>query len=203
MAYCHWPRVVPSYSKKRAFIFNKTVRWTGNPLVSKVSSVNSYNLMRACGYMSCFPKEFTKELKFGSVPVELCHTHTYMLSSGVEKEEREITSSVLKILGNISVQPKFVFVDGQPGGDRKLKDSCKKLRDEFPELIITAGNVSNPNTAYELVYSCGANIVDIQNENCVYAVQTSGGLVMADSFLLQISSDFIMYDFEKNPLEEE
>jgi mitochondrial fission protein ELM1 len=126
-----------------------------------------------------------------------------MLSSGVEKEEQEITSSVLKILGNISVQPKFVFVDGQPGEDRKLRDSCKKLREKFPELIITAGNVSNPNTAYELVYSCGANIVDIQNENCVYAVHASGGLVMADSFLLQISSDFIMYDFEKNPLEEE
>jgi len=193
MSFCHLSNVPSSYYKKRTFIFNKNIKWTGNTLVSKVSSVNSYNILRTYGYMSCFPKEFTKELKFGSVPIELIHTDMYMLSSDVQKNDHETTSSVLKILGNISIQPKFLFVEGE---ENKLRDTCKKFRDTFPELVITAGNVSDPNTAYELVYSCGANIVKIQNKNCVYAVQSSGCIIMADDYNINFFSDFIMHDFE-------
>jgi hypothetical protein len=84
---------------------------------------------------------------------------------------------IQKYFTNSPFKPK-ILVDIANGHMKSLEDSIKAAKEEFPEMIIMAGNVANPKT-YKRLSLAGADFIRIgigNGSGCLTTQQTAIGL---------------------------
>jgi GMP reductase len=147
---------------------NKDITWEGVPIISSnmdtVSDLNTFNEFCKHNYITCFPKYFNKlwNIDYLDYPFELKFTDNYMLSCGINHNDY---AELVKIIRNLKdfhdIDVKFICVDVANGYLQQMHDTCGLLRELFPDIVITAGNVVTPECIYDLIKTYGVNIIKI------------------------------------------
>jgi IMP dehydrogenase/GMP reductase len=164
------PKKTFIYSRKeinlnREFYFkNINNNWKGCPIISAnmdtVSNLETFNILKNHNYLTCFPKHFNIHWLYNKdIPNELTYVDNYMLSCGTNEEDYLRLISLVNKLKNNNINVKFVCVDVANGYMNILGDTCKKLREKFPNIILVAGNVVTPEGVNDLILNSGVNIV--------------------------------------------
>jgi GMP reductase len=159
-----------------------TTHWTGIPIISSnmdtVTGLESFDKLRLQNYISCFPKHLNSDwLNTKDVIPELQYTDHYMLSCGVNKSDYETLVNLVKKLQDKNIKVKFICVDVANGYMSSLLDVCAYLRETFPQIVITAGNVVTPEGVQNLI-SHGVNIVKVgigSGSVCTTRIKTGVG----------------------------
>uniref|UniRef100_A0A6C0B0H2 GMP reductase n=1 Tax=viral metagenome TaxID=1070528 RepID=A0A6C0B0H2_9ZZZZ len=180
------------------------VKWSGVPIISSnmdtVSNVRTCEILRQNNYLTCFPKHFNKEFDNYLYPDELHCVENYMLSCGTNDYQNAV--SLIDRLCYDNIKVKFLCVDIANGYLQQLQDTCKYLRNKFPDMVLAAGNVVTPEIVDELISECGVNIVKVGIGSgsvcetrlktgigypqlgavieCAWAAETAGGYIISD-----------------------
>tara|TARA_B100000700_G_scaffold267699_1_gene307820 strand:- start:88648 stop:89706 length:1059 start_codon:yes stop_codon:yes gene_type:complete len=146
---------------ERTFTFKHTKEtWTGVPIISaNMDTTGTFELAKIFAEY----KMLTAVHKHYSVsewedfiknnPSILNHV---MVSTGVSENDFQKVKDIMKITNDI----KFICIDIANGYSRILEKFVSKVRKEFPEKIIVAGNVVSKNMA-EVLHESGADIVKV------------------------------------------
>jgi len=188
---------------------NKNIYWEGVPIISSnmdtVSDLNTFNTFRKHNYITCFPKHFNKlwNNDYPVYPSELIYTDNYMLSCGINRNDyAEVVKLIRTLKGYCGIDVKFICVDVANGYLTQMHETCGLLRELFPDIVITAGNVVTPECTYDLIKTYGVNIIKVgigsgmacetrlktgigypQLEavmDCSYAAHEAGGYIISD-----------------------
>jgi len=147
---------------------NKDIYWEGVPIISSnmdtVSNLNTFNKFLKHNYITCFPKHFNKlwNIDYLDYPEQLKFTDNYMLSCGINRDDySELVKLIRNLKGFCDIDVKFVCVDVANGYLTQMHEVCHLLRDLFPNIVITAGNVVTPECIYDLIKTNGVNIIKV------------------------------------------
>jgi len=150
----------------REFYFkNQHTMWKGCPIISAnmdtVSNLDTFNVLKDYNYLTCFPKHFNNIwYSMEQLPIkELSYVDNYMLSCGTNENDKINLINIISRLKDNHINVKFVCVDVANGYMNTLGDTCKKIRDWYPNIILVAGNVVTPEIVEDLIIDCGVNIV--------------------------------------------
>jgi GMP reductase len=149
---------------ERSIRFKKVqAKWKGVPIVASnmdtVTGLESFDVLRQYNYISCFPKHLNNEwVEMDKLPAELQYTNHYMISCGINEWDYTTATKLIDRLEKECIFVKFLCVDVANGYMSKLTDVCSSLRERYPNIILTAGNVVTPEGAYDLIKS-GVDIV--------------------------------------------
>ncbi len=137
---------------------NSGATWKGVPIVaSNMDTVGTMAMARALGpeMMTCLHKHY-------SVPSLIEFFDGGLLSSsvfftlGIKDDEFEKLRSVMA-----QADVRFVCVDAANGYTKYFVERVQRIRAEYPNLTIMAGNVATPDMVQELLISGAADIVKI------------------------------------------
>lgn len=168
---------------ERAFTFKHSKRtWKGIPLITSnmdtVSSVEMFKKMSAHKCITCFHKyiDLNEIITACSNGFD---SRYFMLSTGITDDDfTRIKSQVAKLNEN-KVDVNFICIDVANGYMFKLIDFCKKMRKEFPEITLVAGNVVSREITEELIINGGIDIVKVgigSGAVCTTRLQTGVGM---------------------------
>jgi GMP reductase len=144
---------------KRTFYFYHSPRiWTGIPIMCANMSFCSFNMaidLANHKMIACLHKYHTVEQLvnyFKAHPQNLDYT---FVSIGYKKSD---LNHLLDFKKQTGIQPN-ICIDVPNGHMDVFVKYCKKVRDNFPESIIIAGNVTNTSSTQELILYGGVDIV--------------------------------------------
>lgn len=151
-------------SLERTFSFLHTKKtWTGVPIIAaNMDTVGTFEMAEAFykeKMIVAVHKHYTLD---DWVSFKLKHKDNkgifnhVMISTGTSEKDQFFIKDVLKEIPEIP----FICIDIANGYSQHLIDFLKKVRQDFPDKIITAGNVVTGNMAEELILS-GADIVKV------------------------------------------
>ena len=140
--------------------YNSSRSWTGIPIICANMSFCSFNIAKTMAkhkMVACLHKyhkvdEIVKY--FQEYPENLEYT---FVSIGYKNSE---INHLLEIKNKLGKQPN-ICIDVPNGHMDVFVKYCKKVRDNFPESIIIAGNVTNPSSTQELLIYGGVDIVKV------------------------------------------
>ena len=98
----------------------------------------------------------------------------FMVSTGINEKDY---NRLRQILDNIEV--KFICIDVANGYMARLCEFCKKVREEYPDKIIVAGNVVTREITEDLILRGGVDIVKVgigPGSACITRTQTGVGM---------------------------
>lgn len=143
---------------ERSFSFyHSPRRWTGVPIICSNMSFSSFNMAKELAkykLISCLHKYHTVEelvSYFSEYPQNIDYT---FVSIGYKKSD---LNHLLDFKQKTKIQPN-ICIDVPNGHMDAFVQYCKKVRDNFPESIIIAGNVTNTSSTQELLIYGGVDI---------------------------------------------
>ena len=144
---------------ERTFYFYHSPRiWTGIPILCANMSFCSFEIAKALAkhkMISCLHKYHKVEdltNYFTDNPENMAYT---FVSIGYKKSD---LNHLLELKEKLGKQPN-ICIDVPNGHMDVFVKYCKKVRDNFPESIIIAGNVTNTSSTQELIIYGGVDIV--------------------------------------------
>lgn len=141
---------------ERTFTFKNGQTWTGVPIIcanmSSTGTFEVYNELSKYKMITCFHKFYT--LKDFIQQKDNLNKDYFMISTGISDSDFE---KVKEICNNIDV--KWLCVDIANGYIPKFLEFCKKIKLEFPDKIIVAGNVATPDMVNTLCLEGNIDIV--------------------------------------------
>jgi GMP reductase len=144
---------------ERTFKFYHSPRsWTGIPIVCSNMSFCSFDIAKALAdhkMIACLHKYHSIEelIKyFTDHPKNLDYT---FISIGYKKSD---LNHLIEFKNKTGLQPN-ICIDVPNGHMDVFVKYCKKVRENFPESIIIAGNVTNTSSTQELIIYGGVDIV--------------------------------------------
>jgi GMP reductase len=144
---------------ERTFYFYHSPRiWTGIPIICANMSFCSFDIAKALAkhkMISCLHKYHKVEdltNYFTDNPENMAYT---FVSIGYKKSD---LNHLLELKEKLGKQPN-ICIDVPNGHMDVFVKYCKKVRDNFPESIIIAGNVTNTSSTQELIIYGGVDIV--------------------------------------------
>ena len=141
---------------ERTFTFKNGQTWTGVPIIcanmSSTGTFEVYNELSKYKMITCFHKFYT--LKDFIQQKDNLNKDYFMISTGISESDFE---KVKEICNNIDV--KWLCVDIANGYIPKFLEFCKKIKLEFPDKIIVAGNVATPDMVNTLCLEGNIDIV--------------------------------------------
>lgn len=148
----------------RTFKFkHSSTIWNGIPIMtSNMSSTGTfemYKILSEFKMITVFHKFYTLD-DFYSLEEELkqdkkfLDPNFYSLSTGINDEDYNKIRLLIDYL-----KPIFLTIDIANGYSTKFVDFCKKMRYEYPNLVIIAGNVATGDMVQELLISAKVDIV--------------------------------------------
>jgi GMP reductase len=135
--------------------------WEGVPIVAaNMSTIGTFPVARVLSeyqMLTCIHKhysltEWIEPLQFGSVL-----RGSLMISLGINQADFDKFKKITKMFHG-TVGPCFVCLDVANGYSEAFAGAVEKLRTEYPDWIIVAGNVATPEMTEELILR-GADIV--------------------------------------------
>ena len=129
--------------------------WTGIPIIAaNMDTIGTYEVYKVLSQY----KMLTALHKFYNANdlknMEL-NSEYFMISTGIGNNDY---NRLVDILNTIEV--KFICIDVANGYMTSLEDFIKKVRDNYPNKILVAGNIVDQNRAIEL-YNLGIDIVKV------------------------------------------
>ena len=166
--------VFPSYdlNKDNAKSVNKEMKWTGVPIIA--ANMDSTGTFEVYKVLSKF-KIITALNKFYDVDDFRSYTankitddgetvfqgdkldpNLFMVSTGISDNDFDKLNRILKV-----VNCNWICIDIANGYIKALTEFCKKVRNQYPNKIIVAGNVATREMVEELILNGGVNVVKI------------------------------------------
>lgn len=146
---------------ERTFQFYHSPRtWTGIPVMCANMSFCSFDMAKKLAehkMIACLHKYHSVEelvKYFTDYPENLDYT---FVSIGYKKSD---INHLLDLKEKLGIQPN-ICIDIPNGHMDVFVKYCKKVRDNFPESIILAGNVTNTSSTQELIIYGGVDIVKV------------------------------------------
>lgn len=169
-----WPS--PSYFSGCHAHTNRT--WTGIPIVAAnmdtTGTFEVYDVLSKQRMVTAMHKFYTLEdFKEAHAKYNL-DPDLFMVSSGISE------SDFVK-LGNIlsDVQCNWICIDIANGYIKQFVDFCKRVRLQYPEKIIVAGNVATREMVEELIINGGVDVVKVgigPGSACTTRIKTGVGV---------------------------
>uniref|UniRef100_A0A6C0CQA5 GMP reductase n=1 Tax=viral metagenome TaxID=1070528 RepID=A0A6C0CQA5_9ZZZZ len=152
---------------------NSNQSWTGVPIIAaNMDTVGTFEMYRELSkhkLLTCLSKHYDVE----DYPMDL-NKEYYMVSTGINEHDWE---KLVKVVEKIS--PKFICVDVANGYMSKLVTFVKRIRTQWPNMIIACGNVVSREMVEELIINGGADIVKVgigSGSVCTTRIQTGVGM---------------------------
>jgi GMP reductase len=145
---------------ERTFKFYHSPRvWTGVPIICANMSFASFNLAKALYHhkmITCLHKYHSTEsiAKFYSENNKDIYDYVWV-SIGYKKSD---LNHLLELKNKTGIQPNLC-IDVPNGHMDVFVKYCKKVRENFPDSIIMAGNVTNSSSTQELLIYGGVDVV--------------------------------------------
>lgn len=162
-------------SLERTFKFKYSPRtWTGVPImVSNMDTTGTIEMaleMQKHKVLTCLHKYYTlDDLKDRCIDMRYC-----AISTGIGEKDLENLDQIAKLL-----KPHFICIDVANGYMSKFIETCKKIREKYPETILIAGNVCTSEGVLELVMEGKVDIVKVgigSGSCCTTRKQTGIGM---------------------------
>ena len=160
---------------EREFKFpHSTSTWTGVPIIASnmdtIGTIDVYNELVKHKIITALHKFYNLE----DLKNERLNKDYYMISTGISNNDY---TRLENILNNLDV--KWVCVDVANGYMQQLVDFCKKVRENYPDKIIVAGNVVSREMAEELIINGKVDVVKVGiggGSACVTRLKTGVGM---------------------------
>jgi GMP reductase len=156
--------------------------WTGVPIISSnmdtVSCVEMFKELSKYKMLTCFHKFINIDDVIRVCNEENYSSEYFMLSSGITDRDFEKTKENVELLKNAGIETHFICIDVANGYMFKLLDFCRRMRQEFPNVTLVAGNVVTREIVEELII-CGVDIVKVgigSGAVCTTRLQTGVGM---------------------------
>jgi GMP reductase len=152
-------------SLERTFNFKYSKQsWTGIPIISSnMDTISSIDMFKALSKHKCLTC-FHKYINIMDV-VEACNEghdpNYFILSTGILDKDYDKLKENYDILKAYNVPLKFICIDVANGYMFKLIDFCKKVRTDFPNVTLIAGNVVTREIVEELIISGLVDIIKV------------------------------------------
>jgi len=146
--------------EKTLQFYHSPKSWTGIPIICANMSFCSFSIAKTLArykMIACLHKYHKVDdivKYFQQYPDNLDYT---FVSIGYKNSE---INHLLEIKEKLGKQPN-ICIDVPNGHMDVFVKYCKKVRDNFPESIIIAGNVTNPSSTQELLIYGGVDIVKV------------------------------------------
>jgi GMP reductase len=137
--------------------------WTGVPIMTSnmatTGTFEMYNVLSDYKMLTVLHKFYTKE-QFSDFMDELerngkaLDRDYYSLSTGINEKDYERVKELIAFLN-----PHFLTVDIANGYSTNFVEFCSKVRRDYPELTIIAGNVATGDMVQELLLRAKVDIV--------------------------------------------
>jgi len=165
---------------ERTIVFQNGMSWTGIPIVAAnmttIGTLDVYKVLSTYKIITALHKfhklqdllDYNKENSDSKLNPDY-----FMISTGISSDDYD---NLTRILDNFEC--KFICVDIANGYISKFNDFCKKLRIEYPEKIILAGNVCT-SEGIELLNTLEIDIVKVGiggGSACTTRIQTGIGM---------------------------
>jgi GMP reductase len=160
---------------ERTFKFKYSpLTWTGVPImVSNMDTTGTIEMaleMQKHKVLTCLHKYYTlDDLKDTSLDMRYC-----AVSTGIGDKDLENLDKIVKLL-----KPFFICIDVANGYMSKFIETCRKIREKYPETILIAGNVCTSEGVLELVMEGKVDIVKVgigSGSCCTTRKQTGIGM---------------------------
>jgi len=170
-------------SLERKFTFKHSKQsWQGVPIISSnmdtISNIDMFKVLSKYKCLTCFHKyidvnDIIKVCDEGYDP------NYFILSTGILDKDYSILSDNIYVLKAHNINVKFICIDVANGYMFKLIDFCKKVRADFPNITLIAGNVVTREIVEELIISGCVDIIKVgigSGAVCTTRLQTGVGL---------------------------
>ena len=156
--------------------------WSGVPIITSnmdtISSIDMFKAMSKHKCITCFHKyididEVIKACKEGY------DSKYFMLSTGITDRDLERTQIYINHLKENNIDLHFICIDVANGYMFKLIDFCKKMRQNFPNVTLVAGNVVTREMTEELIINGEIDIIKVgigSGAVCTTRLQTGVGM---------------------------
>lgn len=154
---------------------NSGQTWGGIPIIaSNMDTVGTLSMARALhpDMMTCLHKYYSEESLVDFFRSEELRQSVFF-TLGIQDSELEKLRAVHR-----QVRLKHVCIDAANGYTKYFVQWVQRVREEFPELTIMAGNVATPDMVQELLITGAADIVKIgigPGSVCTTRVKTAVG----------------------------
>lgn len=160
---------------EREFTFpHSTLTWKGVPIIAAnmdtIGTIEVYHVLKKFKMITVLHKFYTLEdLKEADLD-----SNYFMVSTGINDNDFERLKNIVE---NMDV--KWICIDVANGYMQKLVDFCRKIRENFPEKIIVAGNIVSREMCEELIINGKVDVCKIGIGNgalCITRLQTGVGM---------------------------
>ena len=160
---------------EREFVFpHSTSTWKGVPVIAAnkdtIGTLEIYQVLSKFKIVTALHKFYDLEdLKDKDID-----ENYFMISTGISDNDY---IRLKNILDNVKV--KWVCIDVANGYMQQLVDFCKKVRENYPDKIIVAGNVVSREMAEELIINGKVDVVKVGiggGSACVTRLKTGVGM---------------------------
>lgn len=156
-------------------ISNQT--WTGVPIIAaNMDTIGTYEVYKVLSkhkIITAFHKFYDID-DYKQMSEKGLISDYFMVSTGISDNDYD---KLKEIIENIDI--KFICIDVANGYMEKLVVFCKKVRDNFPDKIIVAGNVVTREITEELILQGKVDIVKVgigPGSACLTRTQTGIGM---------------------------
>ena len=172
-------------SLTRKFTFpNSTSTWEGVPVIAaNMDTTGTFGVMDVLSkhqILTCLTKFYGKN-DFKNQPNMQHNWKNAIISTGISDMDYIKLSEILTWRTGSTDQDDitWVCVDIANGYMQKIVDFCKKLREEFSNIILIAGNVATREMTEELILNGGVDIVKVgigPGSACLTRLKTGVGM---------------------------
>jgi GMP reductase len=146
---------------ERTFYFYHSPRiWTGVPIMCANMSFCSFDMAKSMAshkMIACLHKYHTVDQLYDYFTKHPENIEYTFVSIGYKKSD---LNHLLQLKDKLNKQPN-ICIDVPNGHMDVFVEYCKKVRNQFPESIILAGNVTNTSSTQELIIYGGVDIVKV------------------------------------------
>ena len=173
-------------SLERTFKFkHSSLTWTGIPIIAAnmdtTGTFEVHNCLKQYNMITALHKFYEYE-DFNNLQYEGSIDDNYsMVSSGISDKDFEKLKDIMK-----TYHCNWICIDIANGYISNLVEYCKKVRKEFPDKIIIAGNVVTREMVEQLILEGGVDIVKVgigPGSACSTRIKTGVGMPQLSAVL--------------------
>ena len=163
-----------------AKINNKPVEWSGTPIISanmdSTGTFEIYDILSKHNIITALHKFYSCEELIEKCNKKQMNPDLFMVSTGIGDQAFE---KLREIFLHNKLNCNWICIDIANGYISNLLEFCKKVREEFPDKIIVAGNVVTREIVEELILNGKVDVVKIgigPGSACTTRIKTGVGI---------------------------
>jgi GMP reductase len=173
-------------SLKRKIKFKySSIQWEGVPVIAAnmdtVGTFRVYETLKEHGIITALHKFYTKEDYIGQLNEGGLDPKYFMISTGISDADFNKLKEIMS-----TVECHWICIDIANGYIDKLCTFCEKVRQEFPDKIIVAGNVVTREIVEELILNGKVDAVKVgigPGSACTTRMKTGVGMPQLSAIL--------------------